>query len=253
MQRTRFAGLFLTFITFCASALAQEPPATAPAQATPAVERVSPPRHLDFRMPLFPASEREAKNTGHVDITVVVSAEGRLVEIKSTTSEPRNAVFEAATQAAVAKWRFMPGMNQRCAPAQTEVTYRVIFENAYGSDHVRAVPLRSPSPSSASSQTAAPRREMKAPNETEVRRTVRYPQDARRAGAQGSVYLMLNVNPANGAIDSLDVASATATKTGFESSFSEAAIEAVHKFNFTPVPELKAPHKMCVPFIFSLA
>jgi TonB family protein len=161
MQRTRFAGLFLTSIALCAPALAQEPPPAPPAQGTPAVERLSPPTHRDFRMPLYPASEREAKHTGYVDVAMVVSAEGRLVEIKSTTSEPKNAVFEQVTQDAVAEWRFVPGMNQRCAPAQTEVTYRVIFENAYGSDHVRAVPLRSPPSSSSASQTGAPRREIK--------------------------------------------------------------------------------------------
>ena len=248
MQRTQFAGLLLTLITLCAPAFAEETPATAPVQRAPATERISPPTHRDFRMPLYPASESAAKNTGHVDVAMVVSAEGRLVEIKSTTSEPKNAVFEQATQDAVAKWRFMPGMNQRCAPAQAEVTYRVIFENAYGSDHVRAVPLRSPSPS----QTGAPRREMKAPNENEVRRTIKYPQDARRAGAQGSVYLLISISPANGAIDSVDVANVTSTKTGCESSFSEAAIEVVRKFNFTPAPELKAPYKICVPFVFSL-
>jgi TonB family protein len=252
MQRTRFAGLFLTSIALCAPALAQEPPPAPPAQGTPAVERLSPPTHRDFRMPLYPASEREAKHTGYVDVAMVVSAEGRLVEIKSTTSEPKNAVFEQVTQDAVAKWRFVPGMNQRCAPAQTEVTYRVIFENAYGSDHVRAVPLRSPPSSSSASQTGAPRREMKAPNETELRRTVKYPRDARNDRVQGTVYLMLQVNPANGAIDRVDVSSVTSTKTGYEGSFSEAAIETVRKFNFTPVPDLKAPHKICVPFIFSL-
>lgn len=246
MQRTRFAGLFLSLITLCAPAFGQEPPATAPAQRAPATGRISPPRHRDFRMPLYPASERAAKNTGHVDVAMVVSAEGRLVEIKSTTSEPKNAVFEQVTQNAVAKWLFAPGLNQRCAPAQAEVTYRVIFENAYGSEHVRAVPLRSPS------QNTASRREMKAPNETELRRTVRYPMDARLARAQGGVYLLLSVNPANGAIDSVDVASATPTKKGYESGFSEAAIEVVRKFNFTPIPELKAPHPMCVPFVFSL-
>lgn len=93
---------------------------------------------------------------------------------------------------------------------------------------------------------------MKAPNETELRRTARYPQDARRAGAQGRVHLMLHLNPANGAIDSVDVASVTSTKTGYESSFSDVAIEVVRKFIFTPVPELKAPYKICVPFVFSL-
>lgn len=103
MQRTRFAGLLLTLITLCAPAFAEEPPASARVQRAPATERISPPTHRDFRMPLYPASERAAKNTGHVDVAMVVSAEGRLVEIKSTTSEPKNAVFEQATQDAVAK------------------------------------------------------------------------------------------------------------------------------------------------------
>ena len=75
MQRTQFAGLLLTLITLCAPVLAEETPATAPVKRAPATERISPPTHRDFRMPLYPASEHAAKNTGHVDVAMVVSAE----------------------------------------------------------------------------------------------------------------------------------------------------------------------------------
>ena len=76
MERMRFAGLFLPLITLCAPALSQDAPATAPVQRTPAADRIAPPKPLDFRMPLYPASEREAKNTGYVDVAVVVSGDG---------------------------------------------------------------------------------------------------------------------------------------------------------------------------------
>ena len=245
MQLIRFAGLFLPLITFCAPALSQDAPATAPVQRIPAGDRIAPPKPRDFRMPLYPAIERDARNTGYVDVAVVVSAEGRLQEIKSITSEPRNAAFEEVTKEAAAKWRFVPGL-KRCVPVQADMSYRITFEIADGADRVQAKQLLS------QPQIADLRREMTAPNKNEMLRTLKYPQDARRAGAQGSVYLLLNVNPVSGAIDSVDVASATSDKTGFESSFSDAAIEVTRKFNFTPMPELKAPHRICVPFVFAL-
>lgn len=245
MQRKRFAGLILPLITLCAPALSQDAPATAPVQPIPAADRIAPPKPRDFRMPLYPASEREAKNTGYVDIALLVSAEGRLQEIKSVTSKPTNAAFEEVTKEAAAKWRFQPGL-KRCVPVQAGVSYRVTFEMVDGADRVGARPLLS------QLQIADLRREMTAPNKNEMLRSLKYPQDARRAGAQGSVYLLLNVNPVSGAIDSVDVASATSDKPGFESSFSDAAIEVARKFNFTPMPELKAPHRICVPFGFSL-
>ena len=245
MQRTRFAGLFFPLITLCAPALSQDAPATAPVLPIPAADRIAPPKPRDSRMPLYPASEREAKNTGHVDIAVLVSAEGCLQEIKSATSEPSNAAFEEVTKEAIAKWRFQPGL-KRCVPVQADASYRVSFEMADGSDHIQARPLPS------QLQIADLRREMTAPNKNEMLRKLKYPQDARRAGAQGSVYLLLKVNPVSGAIDSVDVASATSDKAGFESNFSDAAIEVVRKFIFTPMPELKAPHRICVPFVFAL-
>ena len=196
-------------------------------------------------MPLYPQREREAKTTGTVDIAMLVSTEGRLLDIKSMISEPKNAVFEEVTKNAVAKWLFMPGL-KRCVPVQAEVTYRVSFEIADGSDHVRAVPLLSQS----QLEISNPRRQMRAPNENELRRTLRYPSVARRDGVQGIVHLMLSVNPANGAVDRVDVASVSATKEGFDRDFSHAAIKAARKFKFTPMPELMAPHKICVPFVF---
>ena len=228
-------------------AVSQDAPGTAPPQATPIADRISPPRHRSFRMPLYPASEREARTTGSVDISMLVSPEGRLVDIKSITSEPKNAVFEEVTKNAVAKWLFAPGLT-RCVPVLADVTYRVSFEIAGGSDHVRAVPLLSQSQLAMSDA----RHQMSAPNENELRRSVRYPSDARRAGAQGSVYLMLSVNPVNGVIDRVDIASVNTTKEGFERDFSDSAIKTVRKFKFTPMPELKAPHKICVPFVFGL-
>ena len=243
----RFAGLFLPLITLCAPAFSQDAPATAPVQPIPAADRdrISPPKPRDFRMPLYPVSEREARNTGYVDVAVLVSAEGRLQEIKSVTSEPRNAAFEEVTKEAIAKWRFTPGL-KRCVPVQADASYRVSFEMADGTDHVRARPLLS------QLQIADLRREMTAPNKNEMLRTLKYPQDARRAGAQGSVYLLLKVNPVSGIIDSVDVASATSSKPGFETNFSDAAIEVARKFVFTPMPELKASHRICVPFVFAL-
>ena len=101
-------------------------------------------------------------------------------------------------------------------------------------------------------QTMDLRREMAAPNKNEMLRTLRYPPDARRAGAQGSVNLLLKVNPVNGVIDSVDVASAASDKTGFESKFSDPAVEVARKLVFTPMPELKPPHRICVPFVFAL-
>ena len=92
-----------------------------------------------------PVSEREAKNTGYVDVAVLVSVEGQLQEIKSVTSEPRNAAFDEATKDAVAKWRFTPGLN-RCVRPQAAASYRVSFEMADGVDRVRARPLLSPLP-----------------------------------------------------------------------------------------------------------
>ena len=245
MQRMRFAGLLLPLIMLCAPAFSQNAPATAPVQPIPAADRIAPPKPRDFRMPLYPASEREARNTGYVDVAVLVSAEGHLQEIKSVTSEPRNAAFEEVTKEAIAKWRFAPGL-RRCVPVQADVSYRVSFEMADGADHVRARPLLS------QLQIVDSRREMTAPNKNEMLRTLKYPQNARRAGAQGNVYLLLKVNPVSGFIDSLDVASATSDKAGFESNFSDAAVAVARKFIFTPMPELKAPHRICVPFVFAL-
>lgn len=243
MLRVRFAVLFLPLITLCAPALSQDAPATVPAQPIPAEDRISTPKPRDFRMPLYPASEREARNTGYVDVAVLVSVEGQLQEIKSVPSEPRNAAFEEGTKEAVAKWRFAP-VPKRCMPVQAEASYRVSFEMADGTDDVRARLLLSPL------QIADSRREMTAPNKNDMLRTLKYPQQARRAGAQGSVYLLLNVNPANGIIDSIDVASATSDKPGFESSFADVSVEPARKFIFTPMPELKARHRICVPFVF---
>ena len=245
MQRMRFAGYFLPLITLCAPALSQDASAVAPVQPIPAADRITPPKPRDLRIPLYPASERDAKNTGYVDVAVLVSAEGRLQEIKSATSEPSNAAFEEVTKEAIAKWRFEPGL-KRCVPTQAAASYRVSFEMVDGADRVRARSLLS------QPQIADSRRVMTAPNKNEMLRTLKYPTDARRAGAQGSVYLLLNVNPVNGIIDSLDVASATSSKPGFEPNFSDAAVEVARKFVFTPMPELKAPHRICVPFVFSL-
>ena len=91
MQRMRFAGLFLPLITLCAPALSQDAPATAPARPMFAEDRLPSPKARDFRMPLYPGSEREARNTGYVDVALLVSAEGWPLEIRSVTSEPRNA------------------------------------------------------------------------------------------------------------------------------------------------------------------
>jgi hypothetical protein len=76
-------------------------------------------------------------------------------------------------------------------------------------------------------------------------------QDA-PATAQDSVYLLLKVNPVSGTIDSVDVTRATSDKPGFESDFLDVAVELVREFVFTPMPELKAPHRICVPFVFAL-
>ena len=65
MRRMRFAGLFLPLITLCAPALSQDSPATATAavQPIPAADRIAPPKPRDIRMPVYPVSERAAKNT----------------------------------------------------------------------------------------------------------------------------------------------------------------------------------------------
>jgi hypothetical protein len=72
MQRMRFVGSSLPPITLCAPALSQDAPATAPVQPVSAEDRMSSskPRHL--RMSLNPASVREAKNMGYVDVAALV-------------------------------------------------------------------------------------------------------------------------------------------------------------------------------------
>ena len=174
-----------------------------------------------------------------------VSAAGYTQEIKSVTSEPRSTAFEEATRDAVAKWRFAPGL-KRCVPIDADATYRVFFEMVGGAERVRAAQLVP------KAQIPDPSREMIAPNKNEMLRKMRYPVDARRAGGQGSVYLLLKVNTASGAIENVDIASVSSTKNGFESKFSDAAMEVARKFVFTPMPELKSPRGICVPFEFAL-
>ena len=246
MQRIRFAAWILPLATFSSLAFAQQPPDDAPpVQRAPVPDRISPPKQREFSMPPFPASELEARNTGYVDVTMRVSAAGYTQEIKSVTSEPRSTAFEEATKDAVAKWRFAPGL-KRCVPIEADATYRVLFEMVDGAGRVRAVPLVS------KAQIPDPSHEMIARNKNEMLRTLRYPVDARRAGVQGSVYLLLKVNAASGEIESVDIASVSSSKSGFENKFSDAAMEVVRKFVFTPMPELKSPRVICVPVEFAL-
>ena len=77
-QSSFLPPLLSAFALFVISpfAVSQDAHATALPQATPTADRISPPRHRNFRMPLYPASEREARTTGSVDISMLVSAEG---------------------------------------------------------------------------------------------------------------------------------------------------------------------------------
>lgn len=235
----------LTLLVLSAYALAQEAPTATPQQSLATENHIAPPKQRYFRMPHYPDNERIALRTGYVDVAMVVSAEGQMLEVKSVTSEPNNVAFEETTKAAVQTWLFVPGL-KRCVPTQSEVTYRVSFNLTDGNDRVQAVPLLS------KSQTLDSLREMIAPNKNEMLRKLKYPVAARLAGAQGSVYLMLKVNQANGNIESVDIASASSNKAGFERNFSDAAIEVVRRFVFTPMPELKDPGVICVPFVFAL-
>jgi TonB family protein len=196
-------------------------------------------------MPRYPASEREAGNTGFVDVTMLVGADGAIQEIKSVTSEPRNIAFEELTKVTAAKWKFAPALKQ-CAPVPTDLTYRVLFQLPDGTENVRAVPRWSPA------QTALPNSSMTPLNHEHSMVSLRYPADARRANAQGNVYLRLDVHSATGQIETIDIAGGSANKQEYWVKFVGAAIEVVRKFKYAPVAGTDELRSICVPIVFAL-
>ncbi len=65
----------------------------------------SPPREIVRMQPLYPRAARQKRVEGFVELTFVITREGRVVDIEIVRSEPAG-VFEATAKEAVARWRF---------------------------------------------------------------------------------------------------------------------------------------------------
>ena len=247
-RHAAFAVLPMIFIHALPSALAEGRASLAPAaQNSPAVETelTIPPVHKKLAMPAFPQVERDAKHHGYVDIEMLISAEGRLLEIKSLKAEPANPAFEEAVRDAAPKWEFAPGA-RHCVPQTSLASYRIFFEDEAAKESVRALQILP------KAQAEYLRTRMKPANEREAFGGLRYPLDARRANARGNVQLLLTVNPADGEVSNIAVAHAVSNKEGFEKKFAESAMAVARKLKFAAAPALNGPQSICMPFDFKL-
>lgn len=71
----------------------------------------TPPRPVMQPPPLYPAAARQAGIEGAVEMTFVVTVEGRVENVRVVTSQP-GSVFVAAAREAVERWRFEPAHRQ---------------------------------------------------------------------------------------------------------------------------------------------
>jgi protein TonB len=74
------------------------------------------PRPLVQMQPLYPAAARLRGIEGSVELEFVVTADGTVADVRVVRARPQG-VFENATLAAAARWRFVPGRKGGAAVA----------------------------------------------------------------------------------------------------------------------------------------
>ncbi len=97
-----------------------------------------PPLLTEWVQPEYPAAARKAKTEGRVVVEFVVEADGSVSREKIARSDDE--LFAAAALAAVHRWKFRPGVEEK-APAAMAMSVPVVFELAQLN---RKAPLQPP-------------------------------------------------------------------------------------------------------------
>jgi TonB family protein len=175
--------------------------------------------------PQYPASARELLSQGKVVFLLAINASGDIDAIRLLRGNP---IFDQAAYDAVKTWKFTPA-TANGKPVSIVVSVECVFGSSDGNGANRDAaqftasaelhPFLPVATSPPAYKVTAPR-VIYAPDPS-------YPEDARRAGTQGVVYLHLTVGT-DGKTHDITV------KRGLSAGLNEAAIQAVRRWRFQP-------------------
>jgi len=230
-------------------------PANPPTQDLTASDPVTWAQPRRVYPPKYPYDALDNRISGYVDVDVLVNEMGGTGEIRSITSQPKNADFESEVQKVLKYWLFkVPTV--KCRPQATTGNVRIWFdikdEKGVISVSHRALPVVPAPPVEPPVSEVRPLARIVSKNSAAIRASVTYPRVARRASAEGVAYISLKVEPSSARMLDIEIAYAGSMPGGYESMFGEAAKSAAAEFKFNPVPGDDRPVTVCVPFFFQL-
>ncbi len=196
--------------------------------------------------PKYPQDALEKGIGGIVDVEVLIDVVGYAKEIRSISSTPKNPAFEEATLAVVKRWVFNVPQTQRCEPYETAGNARLTFAVIDGAPNIalshRAAPV--------TSRPVVAVNKMLWVNSMDAKKLVKYPLQARRAGAQANVNALMTVNGKGELID-VEITHVLAHKA-FKQEFSNAVMDALKDAKFVGATGTERIWRYCVPFVFRL-
>ncbi len=198
--------------------------------------------------PKYPQDALERGIEGIVDVEVLIDVVGYAKEIRAISSTPRNPAFEEATLEVVRRWVFNVPISSKCVPYETVGSARLTFTVANGKAQIalshRALPDKNPPPVAKYSYGWL--------SKPEDRTRVRYPAEARRAGAQANLNFLATVSGTSGEVLEVEITHILAAKP-FKPAFSFAVINALKGSHVSPLPDPLRPNfKFCGSFLFRL-
>lgn len=202
--------------------------------------------------PTYPLNELRANTAASVDIEVQIDERGKVVDSRVLKSVPENKAFEAAVSEVITRWTFHTKMNAECMPIPYTTNQRVWFEVRDGKGVV-SVSGSSSSSTTATNSSPITARKIVMLNRLEVFRSVRYPMQARRDGAQADLYAVMSIDAATGEVKAIDITWLKLdgkASVGTKQHFRDAATEPLMRGKFAPLEG--KPYKVCIPISFRL-
>ncbi len=195
----------------------------------------------------FPQVSLKQGQTGRVDAEVLIDILGNAKVVRALTSTPKNAEFEEAALAALKTANFAVVRSERCVPVESvgELQFEFVIIDGVGRVHLTH---REATKTSHNALQAPP-----LSNREEATAAIKasYPVEARRAGAQASVSMLLDVNPQTGAVISAHATNVVSMK-GMERYWGKVATDAIKSARFEAIAGQTDPVKICFAIDYRL-
>lgn len=149
--------------------------------------------------PTYPADALAKGVTAVVELSLKLTATGRLDSIVEIGSEPKLEVFESAVRDVLKHWTFEQSLDTSCRPVAAQGRLKVWFEIKAGQPSISVTHLPVTLPANVA--------DLRTVNRAELMEVLAagYPRQARIDEAEAQVYAKLSVNPVTGETQAVDI------------------------------------------------